>query len=150
MFFDLSIPYLETLNNTDSSKSKILKLRLKTLARAMELGYTAVAYDRPFKGVISDADRCRIPRFSLTSLLEVAPTLPSAVTLHRDRNGVPRSVPFRQYSRVTVAVDRMSIGSAFNAKGVLRSYDLVAAKPLDQDAFDRVCQVSEVRIVLDL
>lgn len=43
-----------------------------------------------------------------------------------------------------MAVDRVSVGSAFNARGVLRSYDLVAARPLDQEGFDRACQVADV------
>ena len=138
-FFDLNIPYDGTTAAGDKSS------RIKVVVKAMELGYSGVAYNRKIKGVMSDSDSCSIPPLSLSSLLKLAPSLSSSVRFHRSLLGVPLSSPFRQYTRLTVAVDSSPQASALNSGNpVLKSYDLVAVRPLNQNAFDQACQVSEV------
>lgn len=118
------------------------------MVKAMELGYSGVAYNRKIKGVMSDSDSCSIPPLSLSSLLKLAPSLSSSVRFHRSLLGVPLSSPFRQYTRLTVAVDSSPQASALNSGNpVLKSYDLVAVRPLNQNAFDQACQVSEVDLI---
>ncbi|XP_020571719.1 ribonuclease P protein subunit drpp30 [Phalaenopsis equestris] len=152
-FFDLSIPYIEKTSAPAPDARSGPDCRLRTVARAMELGYTAVAYDRPFRGVLSDADRCRIAPFKPQSFLEsVAGCSPAAFTssvaLHRDLLGVPRTSPFRQYTRITISVDSAAAASALNiGNRLLRTYDLVATRPLNQMAFDQACSASEVDII---
>ena len=139
-FFDLNIPF-DGGTKAAGDKSS----RTKVVVKAMELGYSGVAYNRTFKGVMSDSDSCSIPPLSLSSLLKLAPSLSSSVRLHRSLLGVPLSSPFRQYTRLTVAVDSSPQASALNSGNpVLKSYDLVAVRPLNQNAFDQACQVSEV------
>lgn len=151
-FFDLSIPYIEKAGATALDARSRRDCRLQTVARAMELGYTAVAYDRPFRGVLSDAARCQIVPFPPQSFLEpIVGTSPAAFTasvaLHRDLVGVPRASPFRQYTRITVSVDSVAAASALNTGNrLLRSYDLVATRPLNQMAFDQACNASEVSV----
>lgn len=144
-FFDLNIPYTALMppNNANSAAAK--STRIKILIKAMELGYTGIAYNRTIKGVMSDHDRCSIPLFTLSSLLNVAPFLSSSVNLHRDLLGVPRSSPFRQYTRLTVCVDNASQSQALNSGNpVLKTYDVVAVRPLNQNAFDHACEKAEV------
>ncbi|WCJ41154.1 Polymerase/histidinol phosphatase-like [Euphorbia peplus] len=139
-FFDLNLPY----ETTQSSKST----RIKLVIKAMELGYTGIAYNHTIKGVMSDRDRCSILPFSLSSLLNFAPSISSSVNLHRDLLGVPRSSPFRQYTRLTVCVDNPAKSQALNSgNSVLKTYDIVAVRPLNQIAFDHACQKSEVDII---
>ncbi|KAK4707266.1 hypothetical protein R3W88_033187 [Solanum pinnatisectum] len=114
----------------------------------MELGYTGIAYNRTFRGVMSESDRCCIPLFPLSSVLKLAPSLSSAVEFHRKLLNVPVSAPFRQYTRLTVVVDSSSQASALNSGNpILKSYDIVAVRPLNQQAFEQACQVSEVDII---
>ncbi|MCD7471925.1 hypothetical protein HAX54_012721 [Datura stramonium] len=114
----------------------------------MELGYTGIAYNRTFKGVMSESDRCSIPLFPLSSVLKLAPSLSSAVEFHRKLLNVPVSSPFRQYTRLTVVVDSSSQASALNSGNpILKSYDIVAVRPLNQHAFEQACQASEVDII---
>lgn len=97
---------------------------------------------------MSDHDRCSIPLLSLSSLLNVAPALAFSVNLHRDLLGIPRSSPFRQYTRLTVSVDTPSQAQVLNSGNpVLKTYDFVAVKPLSQTAFDHACLKSEVDII---
>ncbi|KAJ9188933.1 hypothetical protein P3X46_000283 [Hevea brasiliensis] len=139
-FFDLNIPY----ETSQSSKTT----RIKVVIKAMELGYTGIAYNRTIKGVMSDHDRCSIMPLSLSSLLNVAPSLASSVNLHRDLLGIPRSSPFRQYTRLTVSVDTPAQCQALNSGNpILKTYDLVAVRPLNQSAFDHACEKSEVDII---
>lgn len=136
-FFDLNIPQ-------DTTKTT----RIKLVVKAMELGYSGIAYNRSIKGIMSDHDRCSIPLLSLSSLLDVAPALAFSVNLHRDLLGIPRSSPFRQYTRLTVSVDTPSQAQVLNSGNpVLKTYDFVAVKPLSQTAFDHACLKSEVDII---
>ncbi|XP_008783772.2 protein GAMETOPHYTE DEFECTIVE 1 [Phoenix dactylifera] len=148
LFFDLSVPYLERDDAAASEKKARRDARLKAVVKAMELGYAAVAYDRPFRGVMSDADRCKIPPFPLSSLLGAAPALASTVAFHRDILGVPLSASFRQYSRLTVSISAKSAAAALHpGNPVLRTYDIAAVRPLNQVAFDEACKFSEVDII---
>ncbi|KAH0668378.1 hypothetical protein KY285_029584 [Solanum tuberosum] len=147
-FFDLNIPYYESDRNIVTDKKTLKTIRLKLIIKAMELGYTGIAYNRTFRGVMSESDRCCIPLFPLSSVLKLAPSLSSAVEFHRKLLNVPVSAPFRQYTRLTVVVDSSSQASALNSGNpILKSYDIVAVRPLNQQAFEQACQVSEVDII---
>ncbi|KAL3365301.1 hypothetical protein AABB24_010445, partial [Solanum stoloniferum] len=147
-FFDLNVPYYESDRNIVTDKKNLKTIRLKLIIKAMELGYTGIAYNRTFRGVMSESDRCCIPLFPLSSVLKLAPSLSSAVEFHRKLLNVPVSAPFRQYTRLTVVVDSSSQASALNfGNPILKSYDIVAVRPLNQQAFEQACQVSEVDII---
>ncbi|KAG6538811.1 hypothetical protein ZIOFF_003941 [Zingiber officinale] len=150
LFFDLSIPYLEDGGGSPSENKARKDARLKAVVRAMELGYVAVAYDRPFRGVLSDALRCNISPFSLDSLLKAAPVLASSAAFHRDLLGAPRSSTFRQYTRLTILVAGAAAVVSLNGNALLRTYDLVAVRPLDQEAFDKACESSMVSLPVAL
>lgn len=141
-FFDLNIPYLEA-PPSDTATHKAT--RVKIVIKAMELGYSGVAYNRTIKGVMSDRDRCSVTLLTLSALLKVAPSLSSSVNFHRDLLGVPLASPFRQYTRLTVCADTIAQCQVLNAGNpVLKSYDLVAVRPLNQSAFDHACEKAEV------
>lgn len=141
-FFDLNIPYPES---TRATKSTVESTRTKLAVKAMELGYTGIAYNRTIKGVMSDQHRCSITTLSLSSLLNILPVLTSSAKLHRDLLGIPSSTPFRQYTRLTVCVDNPSQAQSLNAGNpILKTYDLVAVKPSNQVAFDLACERMEV------
>ncbi|CAN1145838.1 Protein GAMETOPHYTE DEFECTIVE 1 [Linum perenne] len=139
-FFDLNIPY----EASQSSKAT----RMKLVIKAMEFGYSGVAYNRTMKGVMSEHDRCSIPFLSFSSLLNVVPSLASSVTFHRELLGVPRNTPFRQYTRLTICVDSTAQAQVLNSGNpILKSYDVVAVKPANQIVFDHACLKSEVDII---
>ncbi|TVU00003.1 hypothetical protein EJB05_54580, partial [Eragrostis curvula] len=109
-------------------------------ARALELGYAAVALDHPHRGLLADSHRCRTQPFPPLSSLP----LPSSAALHRRRLASPTSEPFRQYTRITLSLDSPAAAAsalAPSAARLLRTYDIVAARPLTQAAFDHLCQV---------
>lgn len=111
----------------------------------MELGYTGVAYNRSMKGVVSDSYQCSISLFPLSSLLKAAPSVSTSVQFHREILGLPLTSPFRQLTRLTVAVETPVQADALNSGNpVLKTYGLVAVRPLIQLAFERVYKVSEV------
>ena len=149
-FFDANVPYLEregasTTSAQEASARACKAARLRVVVKAMELGYSGVAYNRTTRGVLSDSDRCTISAFDLNSLLSVAPGLVAAAKFHREILGVSTSSRFRQYTRLTVAVDSAQGATALSSgSAVLRSYHLVAARPLNQIAFDQICKTSEV------
>ncbi|OMO67624.1 hypothetical protein CCACVL1_20418 [Corchorus capsularis] len=147
-FFDLNIPYTDSTPPNTANSSAAKTARIKIVIKAMELGYTGIAYNRTIKGVMSDRDRCSIPLLTLSSLLKAAPFLSSSVNLHRDLLGVPRSSPFRQYTRLTVCVDNASQSQALNSGNpVLKTYDIVAVRPFNQITFDHACEKAEVDII---
>ncbi|GLT33861.1 hypothetical protein SLA2020_084180 [Shorea laevis] len=147
-FFDLNIPYLESSPSNTAANAAQKALRIKVVVKAMELGYTGIAYNRTMKGVMSERDRCSIPLLTLSSVLKVAPSLSSSVNFHRDLLGVPQSSPFRQYTRLTVCVDNVPQCQALNSGNpILKSYDIVAARPLNQTSFDYTCEKAEVDII---
>ncbi|KAG0449276.1 hypothetical protein HPP92_027393 [Vanilla planifolia] len=76
----------------------------------------------------------------------------ATISLHRDLLGVPRGSTFRQYSRITISIENTVSAAALNSGNrLIKSYDLVAVRALNQMAFDRACQTSEVDIIaLDL
>ncbi|XP_010533937.1 PREDICTED: uncharacterized protein LOC104809599 [Tarenaya hassleriana] len=141
-FFDLSLPY--DGKNAGEGKSLLVKLATK----AMELGYVGIAYNRSIKGIMSEKDRCAIPLLTVESLLKFAPPLTSSVGFHRDLLGVRRDTPFRQYTRLTVAVESNAQSLALNSDNpILKSYDIVAVRPLNQSAFDQACEKAKVDII---
>ncbi|KAA3489597.1 RNase_P_p30 domain-containing protein [Gossypium australe] len=147
-FFDLNIPYTESTPLSKANSTVAKSTRIKIVIKAMELGYTGIAYNRTIRGVMSDRDRCSIPLLGLSSLLNVAPFLSSSVNFHRDLLGVPRSSPFRQYTRLTVCIDTASQSQALNSGNpILKTYDIVAVRPLNQNAFDHACEKAEVDII---
>lgn len=142
-FFDLNIPYVESSPSTDNTTFKAA--RTKLVIKAMELGYTGIAYNNTIKGVMSDHDRCAVSLLTLSSLLKLVPSLASSVNLHRDLLGVQRASPFRQYTRLTVCVESLPQAQALNSGNpILKTYNLVAVKPLNQAVFDQACEKSEV------
>ncbi|KAK9094645.1 hypothetical protein Scep_026114 [Stephania cephalantha] len=154
-FFDLNVPYLEGFYGSNKQQQHSLpdtnarkNARLKIAVKAMELGYSGIAYNRSIKGVMSDKDKCAISLFPLSSLLKLAPSIDTTVKFHRELLGVPLSAPFRQYSRLTLVVDSMVQIAALNSGNpVLKTYDLVAIRPLNQTVFDHACKSSEVDLI---
>ncbi|XP_076906847.1 uncharacterized protein LOC143563113 [Bidens hawaiensis] len=144
-FFDLNIPYTEsTKHNSTTAKSTRLKLTIK----AMELGYSGVAYNRTITGVMSEADRCSIALFPLESVLKVSPSISNAVSFHRRLVNVSNTTPFRQYTRITVVVETPAQGACLNSGNpVLKSYNIVAVRPVKQEVFDLACKSYEVDII---
>ncbi|XP_024194499.1 uncharacterized protein LOC112197837 isoform X2 [Rosa chinensis] len=140
-FFDLSVPYTDLPPPDRSTRTKLV-------TKALELGYSGVAYNRTIKGVMSDRDRCSIPLLTLPSLLKHSPHLTSSVGFHRHLLGVPRATPFRQYTRLTVCAETLAQAQALNSGNpILKTYDLVAVKPMNQFAFDQACEKLEVDII---
>ncbi|XP_056173897.1 uncharacterized protein LOC115688512 isoform X2 [Syzygium oleosum] len=141
-FFDLNIPY----DASSSLSDKANRVRIAT--KVMELGYDGIAYNRSMRGVMSDRDHCSIPLLSLSTLLKAAPSLSSSVSLHRGLLGLPLASTFRQYTRLTVFAETVSQAQVLNsANPVLKSYNLVAVRPLNQATFDHACEKSEVDII---
>jgi ribonuclease P/MRP protein subunit RPP1 len=61
------------------------------------------------------------------------------------------STPFRQYTRLTVCVENPLQANALNAGNpILKTYDLVAVKPLNQTVFDIACERMAVSLILSL
>ncbi|GFP94867.1 ribonuclease p protein subunit p30 [Phtheirospermum japonicum] len=146
-FFDLNIPYHESDRHA-TDKPSLKRRRLKLALKAMELGYTGVAYNRTLKGVMSESDRSSTPFFPLSKLTPSSSSFFAAVKFHRELLNVAVSSPFRQYTRLTVIVDTSSQASALNAGNpVIKSYDIVAIRPMNQNAFDQACQTAEVDMI---
>ncbi|KAG7534889.1 RNase P subunit p30 [Arabidopsis thaliana x Arabidopsis arenosa] len=147
-FFDLSIPYNEPPRSGGKEIAGGKTLRLKLATKAMELGYVGIAHNRSIKGVMSDKDSCTIPLLTLGSLIKVAPRLASSVGFHRDLLGVPRATPFRQYTRLTVHVESNAQCQSLNSGNpILKSYDIIAVRPMNQNAFDYSCEKAEVDLI---
>ncbi|MFQ6638818.1 hypothetical protein Gotur_015198 [Gossypium turneri] len=116
-FFDLNIPYTDSTPLSKANSTVAKSTRIKIVIKAMELGYTGIAYNRTIRGVMSDRDRCSIPLLGLSSLLNVAPFLSSS-------------------------------SQALNSGNpILKTYDIVAVRPLNQNAFDQACEKAEVDII---
>ncbi|KAL6653402.1 hypothetical protein ACP70R_008980 [Stipagrostis hirtigluma subsp. patula] len=136
LFYDLSLLPSSSAAADATSSSRLLL----AAARALELGYAGVALDHPHRGLLADSTRCRTSPFPALSSLP----LPPAAALHRRRLASPVSEPFRQYTRITLSLDSAAAAAsalAPSAARLLRTYDLVAARPLTQAAFDHLCQV---------
>lgn len=147
LFFDLNIPYLESEKSIPDKSSK-KQNRLKLIVKAMELGYSGIAYNRTIKGAMSESDRCTISPFPLSSLLNLSPSLSSIVSFHRRLLGVPENTAFRQYTRLTMVVETSAQASALNSGNpILKTYDFVAVRPLNQNSFDLACQSSQVDLI---
>ncbi|KAL3625926.1 hypothetical protein CASFOL_030455 [Castilleja foliolosa] len=146
-FFDLNIPYNESDRHA-TDKPSLKRRRLKLVLKAMELGYTGVAYNRTLKGVMSESDRCTTPFFPLSKLIPSSSSFFAAVKFHRELLNVAVSSPFRQFTRLTVIVDSSSQALALNAGNpVIKSYDIVATRPMNQNAFDQACHTAEVDMI---
>ena len=141
-YFDLNIPYPDP---SPANKPTEQGNRTGLAVKAMELGYIGIAYNRMIKGIMSDHHRCSISPLILSSFLNVLPSLSLSANLHHHLLHVPLSTPFRQYTRLTVCVDSASQAQALNSGNpILKTYDLVAVKPLNQIAFDLACERMEV------
>ncbi|CAK9314467.1 unnamed protein product [Citrullus colocynthis] len=142
-FFDLNVPYDE-----HSSSSSSRANRIKIVAKLMELGYSGVAYNRTIKGVMSERDRCSTPLLNVSSLHSILPSFSASVEFHRALLGVPRSSPFRQYTRLTISINTSHEVLAINSGNlILKTYDLIAVKPLNQYAFEHACEKLEIDII---
>ncbi|PUZ62633.1 hypothetical protein GQ55_3G000900 [Panicum hallii var. hallii] len=152
LFYDLSLLPPSSVGGGGDDNSNPSSSRLQLLAataRALELGYAAVALDHPHRGLLADSNRCRTEPFPPLSSLP----LPSSAALHRRRLSSPASEPFRQYTRITLSLDSAAAAAsavAPSAARLLRTYDLVAARPLTQAAFDHLCQAPLSAQHLDL
>lgn len=145
-FFDLNIPYRESDRHA-ADKPSLRGRRLKLALKAMELGYTGVAYNRTLTGVMSESDRCSIVLFPISTLTPSSSSFFASVKFHRQLLNVAVTAPFRQYTRLTVVVANSAQALALNSGNpILRSYDIIAVRPTRQDAFDQACQTSEVCI----
>ncbi|MED6189992.1 hypothetical protein PIB30_101386 [Stylosanthes scabra] len=145
-FFDLNVPYGKPSPGTGSTS--IEANRTKIAVKAMELGYTGIAYNRTIGGVLSDKHRCTIKPLPISSLLNILPSLSLSAKLHRDLLRIPLSTPFRQYNRVTVCVENpLQTNAVYSDNPILQTYDLLAIKPSNQVTFDMACQNSEVDII---
>lgn len=147
-FFDLSIPY--SYPSPSGGKEIIVpnKLRVKLATKAMELGYVGIAHNHSIEGAMSEKDSCTIPLLTLGSLVKAAPRLAFSVAFHRDLLNAPRSTPFRQYTRVTVKLESKAQCLGLNSGNpVLKSYDIVAVRPMNQYAFDQACAKAEVDVI---
>ncbi|KAF0933933.1 hypothetical protein E2562_020845 [Oryza meyeriana var. granulata] len=145
LFFDLSLLPADADSDSDSTS------RLLAAARALELGYSSVALDHPHRGLLDDSHSATTRRIA-----PFPPSLPpshSAASLYR-RNGSPTSShPFRQFTRVTLSLDSAAACAsalAPSAARLLRTYDLVAARPLTQAALDHLCQAQAASDHLDI
>jgi ribonuclease P/MRP protein subunit RPP1 len=146
-FFDVNIPIDD--EPKDKNRAKHAKdTRVKLVVKAMELGYSGIAFNRSVSGVISDSDRCTIPTLPLQSLLEASPALAETVRFHREVLGVPVGETFKQYTRLTVGVESILQAAAISPLNpVLRGYDLVAVRPMDQQTFEHACKNLEVDLI---
>lgn len=138
-FFDLNIPYL------DSPLSDNKMECVKTVIKAMELGYFGIAYNRTMKGIISERDHCFIPLLTISTPLKIALSLSSSITFYRDLLDLPHTSTYRQYTCLTVCAASISQCQVFNTDNpVLRTYDLITVKPLNQATFDHACEKAKV------
>ncbi|XP_057865377.2 uncharacterized protein LOC131073035 isoform X1 [Cryptomeria japonica] len=150
-FFDLNIPVEQEAIEKNRAKSA-KNTRVKLVVKAMELGYSGIAYNRYVSGIIADTDRCTIISLPLSSLVEASPALAENVKFHREVLGLPVGEKMRQYSRVTVGVENMLQAAAVNPKNpVLCTYDLLAVHPMNLNMFEHACLNLEVDLIsLDL
>ncbi|CAN8301194.1 unnamed protein product [Cochlearia groenlandica] len=147
-FFDLSIPYSEPPPSGNKEVIIGKATRLKLVTKAMELGYVGIAHNRSIEGVMSDKDTCTIPLLTLGSLVKVAPRLASSVGFHRGLLGVSGATPFRQYTRLTVKIESNGQCQGLNSGNpILKSYDIVAVRPMNQNTFAYACEKAEVDII---
>ncbi|CAH8296574.1 unnamed protein product [Eruca vesicaria subsp. sativa] len=147
-FFDLNIPYTFPSSSSGKEVTVVNKLRVKLATKAMELGYIGIAHNNSIGNVLSEKDTCTIPLLTLQSLIKASPRLSSSVAFHRDLLRVPRSTPFRQYTRVTVKLESKAQCMSLNsANPILKSYDIVAVRPMNQYAFDHACTEAEVDVI---
>ncbi|CAM6093465.1 unnamed protein product [Calypogeia fissa] len=126
--------------------------RREMVAMAMQLGYTGVAANHTFTGIMADSDRCKIRPLELKMILSAAPAVAESARFHRQLLSIPHGQPFRQFSRITVVVESPAQANALNSGNpVLKTYDIIAVRPTNQKAFNQACTNSEVDIIsLDL
>nr|GEX79159.1 craniofacial development protein 2 [Tanacetum cinerariifolium] len=97
---------------------------------------------------MSETDSCSISLFPISSIVKLSPSIVSSVRLHREAVNVPLDVVFKQYRRLTVVVETVVQGAVLNSGNpVLKSYDLVAVRPLRQEVFDLACKTYQVDII---
>ncbi|THU61018.1 hypothetical protein C4D60_Mb07t18850 [Musa balbisiana] len=148
LFFDFSIPFLERDSGGGGGGAE--GPRLRAVVRAMELGYAGVAYDRPFRGVLSDADHCKIAPFPLSSLLKAAPALAASAAFHRDLLGaLPRSprLPLSPVHPLDHLRPLRRLRRCPQWQRPTKDLRPSCPAPSDQDAFDKACESSEVDII---
>ena len=120
-------------------------LRKDLVSTSMQLGYMAVATNNVRGGTLTDSDCSKFKPLNLSWVLSSTPGMAESVRFHQKLVGVPAGQLFRQYSRITVMVDDMVQAGALNmSNSVLRTYDIVAVRPMNQKVFNQVCTNSEV------
>ncbi len=94
----------------------------------------------------ADSDRSRIKPLELSSVIAAALGVAEATKFHRSLLKVPAAQPFRQFSRVTVAVDYMVQAATLNAANqILHSCDIVAVRRKNQKACNQARTQLEVK-----
>lgn len=141
MFYDLSLG----VDGLDANS------RRELVCQSLQLGYTSIAADHMHSGPLADSDRSSVKPLDVASVLAAASGIAESVKFHQRLLGVPAEQPFRQYSRITVVLDDLAHASALNsANPVLRTYDVVAVRPMNQRAFELACKNSEVSTWIEI
>ncbi|KAK1360749.1 hypothetical protein POM88_045223 [Heracleum sosnowskyi] len=84
----------------------------------------------------------------LQRFFKVLPSISVAVEFHRTVLGVSKMTPFRQYTRLTVVVDNAGQAAPLNSGNpILKTYDIVAVRPVNQLAFEQACRTCEVDLI---
>ncbi len=123
-----------------------VKQKQEVAAVALQLDYTGVALNHMLAGFMADSDRSRIKPLELSSVIAAALGVAEAAKFHRSLLKAPAAQPFRQFSRITVAVDDIVQAAALNAVNqILHSYEIVAVRPKNQKAFNQASTHLEVK-----
>jgi ribonuclease P/MRP protein subunit RPP1 len=129
-----------------SSIMRHVKQKQEVAAVALQLDYTGVALNHMLAGFMADSDRSRIKPLELSSVIAAALGVAEAAKFHRSLLKAPAAQPFRQFSRITVAVDDIVQAAALNAVNqILHSYEIVAVRPKNQKAFNQASTHLEVK-----
>ncbi|KAH6805528.1 hypothetical protein C2S51_030359 [Perilla frutescens var. frutescens] len=106
-FFDLNIPHHESDHHV-TDKPSLRGCRLKLVLKAMELGYSGVAYNYTLKGVMSESDRCSTGLFPISKLTPTSSSFFASVKFHRELLNVAVSAPFRQLEDLSMLQKSLS------------------------------------------
>ena len=151
------------LNLAIDGLSPTLKSSLVTTA--LQLGYSGIALNHVIKGAMSSSsDLCSISSVNLSAIAsDNGSEIVRSAHFHREvLHGVvgtenasgslgtdKRRGFFRQYRRLTLVVDNAMQAASLNpANPLLKSYDIVAIRPLEQRVFEQACGHLEVSQLL--
>ena len=141
------------------------------ITTALQLGYSGIALNHTMKGTMaspppapSSSDLCTISTVNLSEMAsDNASEIVRSAHFHREvlRGTVGLSENttgscsrkekrgrglFRQYRRLTMVVDNVMQAASLNPSNpLLKSYDVVAIRPVEQRVFEQACGHLEVR-----